>query len=71
MIEFLKNDSLSDEEKCDFYHLEKNQGFYMEILVYPLVGKDNKKSLILFNFDKSKQDDLDKMTEAIYKFIDD
>ena len=68
---FKNYDSLSDEEKCDFYHLEKNQGFYMEILVYPLVGKDNKKCLILFNFDKSKQDDLDKMTEAIYKFIDD
>ena len=68
---FKNYDSLSDDEKCDFYHLEKNQGFYMEILVYPLVGKDNKKSLILFNFDKSKQDDLDKMTEAIYKFIDD
>ena len=35
------------------------------------VGKDNKKCLLLFNFDKSKQKDLDKMTEAIYKFIDD
>ena len=43
----------------------------MEILVYPLVGKDKKKCLLLFNFDKSKQKDLDKMTEAIYKFIDD
>ena len=43
----------------------------MEILVYPLLGKDSKKCLLLFNFDKSKQKDLDKMTEAIYKFIDD
>ena len=68
---FKNYDSLSDEDKSDFYHLEKYQGFYMEILVYPLVGKDNKKCLILFNFEKSKQDDLDKMTEAIYKFIDD
>ena len=42
--------SLSDEEKCDFYHLDKNQGFYMEILVYPLVGKDNKKCLLLILF---------------------
>ena len=68
---FKNYDSLSDEEKCDFYHLEKNQGFYMEILVSHLVGKDNKKCLILRNFDKSKQKDLDKITEAIYKFIDD
>ena len=45
---------------------------YNGIFISSFVGKDNKKtSLILFNFDKSKQDDLDKMTEAIYKFIDD
>ena len=68
---FKNYDSLNDEEKCDFYHLEKNQGFYMDILVYPLLGTDSKKCLLLFNFDKSKQKDLDKITEAIYKYIDD
>ena len=62
--------SLDDTEKSDFYHLNKNQGFYMEILVYPLLGKDDKKCLLLFDYDKSKQNDLDKITERIYKFID-
>ena len=42
----------------------------MEILVYPLLGKDDKKCLLLFDYDKSKQNDLDKITERIYKFID-
>ena len=62
--------SLDDSEKSDFYHLNKNQGFYMKILVYPLLGKDDKKCLLLFDYDKSKQNDLDKITERIYKFID-
>ena len=61
---------MDDTGKSDFYHLNKNQGFYMEILVYPLLGMDDKKCLLLFDYDKSKQNDLDKITERIYKFID-
>ena len=68
---FKNYDTLVDVEICDFYHLEKNQGFYMEILVYPLLGKDVKKCLLLVDYDKSKQKDLDKITEGIYKYIDD
>ena len=43
----------------------------MEILVYPLLGKEEKKCLLLVDYDKSKQKDLDKITEGIYKYIDD
>ena len=68
---FKSYNSLDDKEKSDFYHFEKNQGFYMEILVYPLLGKDNKKCLLLFDYEKSKQKNLDKITEEIYQFIDD
>ena len=62
--------SLEDTEKSDFYHLNKKQGFYMEILVNPLLGKDDKKCFLLFDYYKSKQNDLDKIIEKIYKFID-
>ena len=68
---FNSYNSLEDTEKSDFYHLKNNQGFYMEILVYPISGKDNKKCLLLFDYQKSKQSDLDSIIENIYKQIND
>ena len=58
------------EKRSDFYHIEKKYGIGLEILVYPLVGKDNKKGMILVDFEKSKQEDLDKIVDNIFKYID-
>ena len=62
--------SIDYEKRSDFYHIEKKYGIGLEILVYPLVGKDNKKGMILVDFEKSKQEDLDKIVDNIFKYID-
>ena len=60
-----------DLERSDFYHLEKNQGFNMDILIYPLIAKNKKKGLLLVDFDKSNQELLNNIITDLYKIIED
>ena len=62
---------IRDLERSDFYHLEKNQGFNMDILIYPLIAKNKKKGLLLVDFDKSNQELLNNIITDLYKIIED